>query len=645
MQSGSTTQDSRRLGFGARLTVMIASLVLGSVALITSIVYVQYRNAEIDSVLRLLEGSTEANAQAFDDWLGARQDEMRYLASLQPAAEMEPDALEHLLERIAASQGHYDTIFVVDPDGNGVVGVDDNGEIMSRGDANDFQVPDRAWFQAAIGGDQVFSEPVVSRATRNRVSTVAVPIRRNGDIVGVMRGAVDLDAVVEQVRAMADDASFEIFLVDGDGNAVTDAPSLEGAGAGVASQAGSAVAAGEDGVGRYSNAAGNAVVGSYSMIPLIGWGLVMEQDESTALAEVQRIFWILLALASAILVVAIGASLGVVRSVTRTLGGDPNYAADAVRRVADGDMTTEIHLRQGDKDSLLASIATMQANLHRMLNDMKSHADEVASAATELTQINQETDAGIQRQRDQVSSAATAMNEMTATVEEVARNGQSAADGAQQATNEANDGKQVVTATVQSMETLSTQISDASDAMSALKRDSDNIGTVLQVIQGVAEQTNLLALNAAIEAARAGEQGRGFAVVADEVRTLANRTKESTSEIQTMIEQLQSGAERAEQAMVQSREQTTQSAEQAEKAGHSLGQITESVTSINDMIQQIASAAEQQSATAREINENIHAITEVADGSARSVVQSREASDSLAELAEKLRQMTHQFRL
>lgn len=636
-----------RLGFAGRLTVMIVSLVLVSIVLITSLVYIQYRDSQTEAVLSELDGMGDANTQAFMDWLTARQDEMRFLAGLDPAEALDVDALDHLLERIAASQGHYDTIFVVGEDGHGISGVayDGGAEVLSPEEAHDFDVADRAWFQEAIAGDDVFSDPLVSRATGNRVSNVVIPIRNNGNVVGVMRGAVQLDTIVERVENLADDRAFEVFLVNGDGEAVTDAGSVDGEGSMVDTHAVNALVSGESGVGVYTNAAGEQVVGSYHPIPLLNWGLVMEVPEADALAGVHRTFWVLAAIAAVLLAVSVLASLGIVRSITRPLGGEPKYAAEAVHRVADGDMATPIELRAGDSDSLLASIANMQENLRTMIREMSNYADEVASAATELTQVNQETDKGIQQQRDQLSSAATAMNEMTATVEEVARNSQSAADGANNTSSEAHDGREVVTKTMTAMNTLSGQIGETADMMATLKQESDNVGTVLQVIEDVAEQTNLLALNAAIEAARAGEHGRGFAVVADEVRSLATRTKDSTNEIQSIIEQVQTSAGRAEQSMQQSREHATESVTQAEHADESLERITGAVANINEMIQQIASAAEEQSATAKEINENIHNITQVAEDNARSVVQSTEASESMSQLAEKLRQITHQFRL
>ncbi len=644
-RNGTLSRLAAGLGFGARLTIMIVTLVLAAIIAITSIMYVQYRDSQAQAVINQLQGMGEGSAQSFLDWLGARQDEMRFLADLDAAREMDRAQLNHLVERIAASQGHFDTIFVVAPDGRGVVGVEyDNGaRVMSAGEAADFNVPDRAWFQRAISGEDTFSQPVVSRATGNRVSTVAIPIRRNGEIIGVMRGAVDLDTIMQRVSGLSLDGDSEIYMVDREGAAVTPAASVgDGSVDTVASRA---IAEGNSGAGLYRNAAGLPVVGSYTDIPLLGWGLVLEVDQHGALAEVRNTFWLLLGIAALIIVVAILAALFVVRSVTRTLGGDPQLATGKVAAVAEGDLTTEVAVRAGDTFSLLASIADMQRKLRKMMGQVSEYSDELASAATELSQISQETDQGVQQQNSQINSAATAMNEMASTVEEAARNAQAAADGAQEASERAQEGKRVVVDTGASIQQLADGVGNATEVINALKQDTDTIGTVLQVIRNVAEQTNLLALNASIEAARAGENGRGFTVVAEEVRNLASRTQDSTAEIQSVIDQLQARADEAVGVMEESGQRARQSVEQASVAGESLDGITDAVTRINDMIQQIASATEEQTAVAQEINSNIHQVNDIAEQSARSVVQSTQAVDSLARLAEQLRGEVRRFRL
>ncbi|SDU16664.1 methyl-accepting chemotaxis protein [Halopseudomonas salegens] len=641
------SKNTPRLSFAARLTLMLVGLILVSIVTISSLIMMSYRASFTTATLDQLQTMGGLNAQSFEDWAQARQDEMRYLADLNASVHGNLDELEHLLERIADAQGFYDTIFFVGPDGRGVVGVAHDGRtrVMRRSEAAEFNVADRAWFKQAISGQDTFSQPVVSRATGNRVSTVAIPVRRGGEIVGVMRGAVMVDTIIERVAELDRSAGTEIFLLDSKGEPVTTADSLRGVSGQVDTEAGQAMANGRSGVGQYANAAATPVIGSYTYLPMLGWGLVVETEASVAMAELNRMMWLIIGVSLVIIVVAVGICLLMVRSVLRTLGGDPQYAADVVHQVAQGDLTATITLKSGDDSSLLASIRTMQASLRTMLGEVNQYSEQVAAAATELSQISEETEAGMQQQTTQINSAAAAMNEMTATVEEVASNTLRAADSAREVSGNANNGRVVVGNTVTAINRLADEIENATTVVAELKQDSDRIDNVLQVIENIAEQTNLLALNAAIEAARAGESGRGFAVVADEVRSLASRTKDSTTEIQSTIEKLQAGASRAEQVMQVSRESAQGTVEHVGETGESLESIAKGVLLIDEMMQQIASAAEEQTATAREINQNIHGVNDVAQQTSHSVEQSTQASEALAKLAEQLRALVQQFRV
>jgi methyl-accepting chemotaxis protein len=269
---------------------------------------------------------------------------------------------------------------------------------------------------------------------------------------------------------------------------------------------------------------------------------------------------------------------------------------------------------------------------------------QLAAAAEEMSAVTMQTSHGIQEQQSQTDQLATAMNEMAATVQEVARHALDAAGAASKANDESAKGRQVVNDAVNTIDALSEAIARAAEAIQRVEADSDRIGTVLDVIRGIADQTNLLALNAAIEAARAGEQGRGFAVVADEVRTLAGRTQDSTQEIQAMIESLQTGSKEAVNLMEQSREQAQSGVEQTAKAGDALSAIADEVGRINDMNTQIASAAEEQSAVAEEINLNVVTINQVGDESAQGAEQTARASEDLASLATELQQMVGKFK-
>lgn len=642
-----SSHNPRTVSFGSRLTIMMTGLVLISVVSIASIMYLSYKQSFERVTLTELQVTGDLSVKSFLQWAESRQDEMAYLASLDAARFGDLVQLEHLMQRIAESQGFYDTIFLVDTAGFGVIGIEYDGQarIMPPEEAQAFAVADREWFRQAMRGEEAFSQPVVSRATGNVVSTVAIPVRVGQEIVAVIRGAVRVDTILSQVSELSLREGSEAYLLDSNALPVTPARSIQQMDQPLATEAALAIKAGRDGVGQYVNAEGTPVIGSYTFMPLLGWGLIQEVRQDVAFAELNEVLMTLVMVALTVITLAIVGSLMLVRSVLRTLGGDPDYAADVVRRVAGGDLTESIRLAGGDNSSLLASIASMQASLRKMLDEVSRYSEQVAAAATELTQVNGVTTQGIVDQNNRIDGTAAAMNQMTTTVEEVAGNTQRAAVSARQVSQDAQDGRDIVVATVAAIKALASDIENAVRVVAELKNDSDKIGSVSQVIQNIAEQTNLLALNAAIESARAGESGRGFAVVADEVRSLASRTKQSTTEIQATIEKLQSGALRAEKVMQGSREGATQMVGRVAETDHALERISQGVLLIEEMTQQIASAADQQTAAAREININIHGISDVAESTGRSVEQSGEASESLASLAERLRGLVLQFRV
>ncbi|MGV8842447.1 MAG: methyl-accepting chemotaxis protein [Pseudomonas sp.] len=240
---------------------------------------------------------------------------------------------------------------------------------------------------------------------------------------------------------------------------------------------------------------------------------------------------------------------------------------------------------------------------------------------------------------------ASAMNEMSATVQEVARHASQTATASSGADEESRAGVKVATEALDGIEVLISDIENAAKVILQVQSDSASIGMVLDVIKGIAEQTNLLALNAAIEAARAGEQGRGFAVVADEVRTLASRTQKSTEEIQSMIQQLQGGARNAVQAMETAQKRAHAGSECVAKAAQSLSVIANEVGTINDMNTQIATASEEQSAVAEEINRNITTISLIADTTSTDAKQNSQISEDLVRLAGELNRLVGQFKL
>ncbi|MDH5734691.1 MAG: methyl-accepting chemotaxis protein [Gammaproteobacteria bacterium] len=339
----------------------------------------------------------------------------------------------------------------------------------------------------------------------------------------------------------------------------------------------------------------------------------------------------------------------IIASFIGRLIGDPLCrTVEAMDEIAQGggDLTRRLDERGKNEISRLAKAFNSFAEKVRlMVSQVYGSTTQLASATEEMSAIMEETNRGTQQQQSETSQVATAMNQMTATVQEVSRYATDASAAANNADKASVEGKQVVINTTRAIEELASEIHSAGIVIGQLEKDSENIGSVLDVIKGIAEQTNLLALNAAIEAARAGEQGRGFAVVADEVRTLASRTQQSTQEIQQMIEKLQAGAQSAVKAMDNSRAKAEQSVSHAAQAGASLEDITKAVSSIKDMNNHIAIAAEEQSSVAEEINKNIVNISDIVDRTAEGAQQTSIASHELSRLAGQLQQLVNEFKV
>ncbi|QXZ15479.1 methyl-accepting chemotaxis protein [Pseudomonas sp. AO-1] len=312
----------------------------------------------------------------------------------------------------------------------------------------------------------------------------------------------------------------------------------------------------------------------------------------------------------------------------------------------EGDLTRRL---SSDRSDELGSIAkgfnTFLAKLQAMITQVVTSVQSVSDSSEHTADIAIRTNIGIQKQMAEIDQVATAVQEMTATAQDVARNATQAAQAASHADQAAGQGMQIVRDTSNSIGALALEIGKAVGVVQTLAKDSENINAILTAIRGIAEQTNLLALNAAIEAARAGEQGRGFAVVADEVRNLAQKTQKATEEIQSMIQQLQQGTRDVVRVMEDSQNRTDESVQHAAKAAEALETITQAVSVINDMNTQIASAAEEQSAVADDINRNVINIGQVANEVAGGADESSSASAGLTKLAEQQRRLINQFKV
>jgi methyl-accepting chemotaxis protein len=312
----------------------------------------------------------------------------------------------------------------------------------------------------------------------------------------------------------------------------------------------------------------------------------------------------------------------------------------------EGDLTQRLdESRQDEVGQVASAFNSFVEKIQDLVAQVSASINQLAGVSRQMTEVSGSTMESFVRQQGEIEQVAAAMNEMTATVQEVARNADDASSAAKSADNESSAGNLVVQEVIQSINELANEVASTSDTIHHLDGDTEQIGTVLDVIKNIAEQTNLLALNAAIEAARAGEQGRGFAVVADEVRTLASRTQQSTQEIQQMIERLQSGAKNAVTAMERGQKMAAASVDKAGEAGSSLSGITAAVSQIADMNTQIATAAEEQSEVADNINRNVVTINDLSVHATGGAEQIASASAELEQLSERLQNIVGSFKV
>lgn len=333
-------------------------------------------------------------------------------------------------------------------------------------------------------------------------------------------------------------------------------------------------------------------------------------------------------------------------AITRQIVIPLNQTLSVVDRIAGGDLSQDLKAERRDElGQLQRSLQRMTLGLRELIGGISDGVTQIASAAEELSAVTEQTSAGVNNQRVETDQVATAMNEMAATVQEVARNAEQASEAAVAADQQAREGDKVVGEAIKQIERLAAEVGQSTEAMNLLKQESDKIGSVLDVIKSVAQQTNLLALNAAIEAARAGEAGRGFAVVADEVRSLAQRTHKSTEEIEELIAGLQSGTQQVTHVMDNSRSLTDSSVELTRRAGSALATITQTVSAIQGMNQQIAAAAQQQSSVAEEINRSVLNVRDVSDQTSAASEETAASSVELARLGTHLQMLVGKFRV
>ncbi|MDH2436032.1 methyl-accepting chemotaxis protein [Pokkaliibacter sp. MBI-7] len=621
-----------------KLLVFVSLVILVVTALLTTSAYLQFRQSlEADVVAKVVLTNTQT-AGRIGEWLDGKLSAISTVAKAQPAKEFLTKALS-----IANDSGHFSVAYAGFEDGDMVYS---DGRSPKAG----YDPRKRPWYQLAQQTNKLsVTEPYIDATTSDLVITVVMPGKDgDGKRFGVYGGDVFINDIVKTVLAIDLGEQGTAMLVDGKGqiiaykdkNQVLKPFSNVVAGINASElarldQAKELTAVTLDGTSKLAKV--THVDGS-------DWYLMSLVDPDEVFASLDNLLTSAILICLVIFVVFIALAVVGLSRLLRPLA----EVSAALHEVASGqgDLTKRLAVNSNDE------LGKISANFNAFIEHIQPIMRRVAKAADDL---NDEADKGmknavrtdheVNQQQQEITQVATAMHEMAVAANEVAQHAEETAHAARSSAKSCEQGMGLVKRNRDSIVTLASEIESSTNVINELNRHAQGISSILATIQGVAEQTNLLALNAAIEAARAGEQGRGFAVVADEVRVLSQRTHSSTEEIQKMIEQLQNTTRTAVQYMEKSGQLATSSVVDAESVSNSLGEITDSINQISDRAVQIASAAEEQKAVSDDISRNTTSIKEVADELAVAAAESRKGAERLTDVADLLKREMGQFKL
>ena len=627
----------KSLKFSHKILLAASLVVFAAFALFT--LYNDYlqRNAireDLESYLREMGDVTSSNIQ---NWLGGRLLLVEQTAQTL-ARDHSPEAVSALLEQPALTStfsftylGQQDGVFTMRPDSPMPAGYDPRS---------------RPWYKDAVAaGGLTLTEPYVDAATQELIITAATPVKAAGNTLGVVGGDLSLKTLVQIINSLDFSGMGYAFLVSGDGKILVhpDKEQVMKTLSEVYPQNTPKIATG------FSEAElhGHTRILAFTPIkglPSVTWYLALSIDKDKAYAMLSK-FRVSAIAAALISIVAILVLLGL---LIRLLMQPLHLMGRAMQDIAqgEGDLTKRLAVTSRDEFGVLGdAFNQFVERIHRSIREVAGTAHKLHDVSQLVVNASNSSMANSDEQSNRTNSVAAAINELGAAAQEIARNAADASHHASDANHQAEDGKQVVEQTIRAMNELSEKISASCANIEALNSRTVNIGQILEVIKGISEQTNLLALNAAIEAARAGEAGRGFAVVADEVRNLAHRAQESALQIQKMIEELQVGAREAVATMTESQRYSLESVEIANRAGERLGSVTSRIGEIDGMNQSVATATEEQTAVVDSLNMDITEINTLNQEGVENLQATLRACGELETQAGRLRQLVDSFKI
>lgn len=583
------------------------------------------------------ESLATAASEGISDWITIRED----IAKAFNDYSQEKDVVPYLQQ--ARKAGGFDDIFLGTPEG---------GMFRSHPERNraDYDPRVRPWYKDAnAAGRQIITTAYKDAITNALLVTIAEPVRRNGKLVGVVGADVLIDQLIDDVINLDAGENAYAMLIDTQDGTFLAHPNKDLSLKPVTTLSKkltmSAIEnAANSGAMEIIERKGQEKFYFFKKVPGTQWIFAIEMDRQTEEAAHTALLENLLLTATIITIIVIAVVSWLVSFLFRDLG----RVSHALEEIAsgEGDLTQRLEPRSDDEVGQLATnFNTFVGNMHAMVSKLSHVSASLSEQAKQTAEHAEERSARIRLQQDEINMVATAINEMAAATQEIAGNADNTAQNSTEAVTACVHGGKQVVQTQSSIQNLAQEVQVATDVIQELETHGNSISTILSTIQDIAEQTNLLALNAAIEAARAGEQGRGFAVVADEVRVLSQRTHASTQEIQQMIETLQSTTGKAVSIMGDSRQLADTSVTDADSAAVSLTQIQSAVEQISDMATQIASAAEEQASVTSEITRNTVGIRDVSNELADEAHDAAAQAAQLSELSHELEQEIGRFKL
>jgi methyl-accepting chemotaxis protein len=625
------------LKFSHKILLAASLVVIATFALFT--LYNDYlqRNAIRTNLESYLDEMGEVTAHNIQNWLSGR-----ILLVESAAQSIGSDSAEARVATLLEQKALASTFMF------SYLGGQDGSFLMRPAEEMpaDYDPRARPWYKDAIAaGGSTLTEPYVDAASGELVISIATPAQQSGRNIGVVGGDLGLKALVEIINALDFNGMGYAFLVSGDGKILVHPDSsrvMKSLGELFPGHAPSLDA-------NYAEVDldGQTRILSFSRVqglPSVTWyvGISLDKDAAYAsLASFRTTALVATVAAVAFILVLLGMLIRVLMRPLTDMGRAMANIAEG-----EGDLTRRLAVQSRDEFGELATAFNrFVERIHESIREVSSATLQVNEVAQRVLSASNALMANSDEQASRTNSVAAAINELGAAAQEIARNAADASQQASGARHQAEDGRQVVEQNIAAMRELSAKISASCGQIEALNAKTVDIGQILEVIKGISEQTNLLALNAAIEAARAGEAGRGFAVVADEVRNLAHRTQSSAQEIQQMIEQLQVGASASVQTMTESQRQSESSVSIADRAGERLGEVTQRIGEIDGMNQSVATATEEQTAVIESLNMDITEINTLNQQGVENLQSTLRACGDLDQQARRLKQLVDSFRI